>query len=303
MPTNRCLQSIVLAISLCCLSASLYAQRARPEAPQKKDPTVKVFYLKYCQAEEAAQMANKLLAGSDLNLTSDLRLNSLIASGDENVLQMLEALLLRIDTPTPQEKPNVSIFDSAIEPAVAQSVLNAVKLDVALAATNEGLIIASDDSKSLSQAEEILRALATSQRASAETYSIQVYWITEDPNVEGAGKFNDPVAQKLAERGLENLSVISQLALTSQVGHDCLASGSAIGGSLTCEGQLEETSAGLTLKLQLEATRTETPTLLQSNMLLRPGQWTVFGIVQSPTGAGVKNRDMFLIRVDTLKPL
>lgn len=289
---------LILAVAGPCLS-----QQPEAKTAAKKDESrVAVFYLKYLKVVDAAEMVGKLMGESEINITVDQRLNALVANGPEDVLKMLEAILMRLDTPAPTE-PKVSILDSAFDPSIAQGILKALRLDVAIAPTAEGLIIASEDQQALDQAEATIRAITQSQRSSAETYSLQVYWITEDQDIEGASPFDDPVAQKLAERGIKNLSIISQISLTSRVGQECLASGSAVGGSLTCDGQLEESAAGLSLQLRLTAQRSESPTELQSNMILRPGQWMVFGIVQSPTGPGTKNRDMFLIRIDTLKPL
>lgn len=272
-------------------------------AVNQEEPRVAVFYLKHLKVLDAADMVGKLMRDHQLNITADQRLNALIASGPEDAMKMLETILLRLDTPAPADDPKVSILDSSFDPVTAQGILKALRLDVAIAPTAEGLIIASEDQQALQQAEATIRAITQSQRSSAETYSIQVYWVTEDQEIEGTSKFEDLVANKLADRGIQNLSIVSQLALTSQVGQECFASGPAVGGSLTCDGQLEESASGLSLQLKLTAIRSETPTELQSNMILRPGQWMVFGIVQSPSGQGTKNRDLFLIRVDTLKPL
>ncbi len=68
------------------------------------DQQVKVFHLQYSQAAAMAETVSGLLGDGDVTISIDTRTNSLVAKGPEGILDVIEALLLRLDEQEEHEK-------------------------------------------------------------------------------------------------------------------------------------------------------------------------------------------------------
>ncbi len=265
-------------------------------------PIVRVYKLRYSTADSAANTVDRLLQKSDLTITADPRTNSLLARGSSESLALLSALLENIDTPAEEASSKLAFVDSVLNPDMAAQILRMLRLDVDLAATEQGLLMASSDPALLQQAEDILQSLSQTQAKPVGSYAFEIYWLTEE-QLDGASAFEEPVADKLQQRGFGELRIVSQIHVVTQPSQLCSATGNAMGGELTIETELERTSTGLSCRLILQALRNEKQTEIESSMLLQPDSWTVFGVTRGPTGTQEQSRDLFLVRIKSVIPL
>jgi type II secretory pathway component GspD/PulD (secretin) len=73
-----------------------------------KDIQIKVFSLIHADAGTLAEMISTLFDGEDVKISFDPKANAIVATGPERALEVIEALLLRMDTDQHRETPKTS---------------------------------------------------------------------------------------------------------------------------------------------------------------------------------------------------
>jgi hypothetical protein len=79
------------------IKAGKVAEHLAKAPPASPEEIVKVFSLRNSNAEDAVDLIQRLYPGTLITLSADSRTNSLIARGPEDILDAVEAILLRLD--------------------------------------------------------------------------------------------------------------------------------------------------------------------------------------------------------------
>lgn len=266
---------IALAIvSVVCHSAA--AQQAQPDAPANNaEPSeVRVFALQYMAANEAAEVTLQLMnpQHSTLKLAPDQRTNSLIASGDPKALQVVEAVLQRLDiAPAKEEQKTLRAYRIDDNEKTALRILQSVLDQGARVEQDKDAILVYGSNGVHDKVTAVLGELTkNAPEDSVDTYYIHVVWIvgTQEANRDWklqpipAG-LKSLVEQKLAPRlGLNEPAMVGQILVRASASEKTEAHVEANGaGQLSeqksfqmfCDTSLVRSSKGVSLKLNLTA--------------------------------------------------
>ncbi len=292
-----------------CLTASVTAQEPPVEEPPQNK--IQVFSLRYVQADAFIEIMAPLLGETALRVAPDLRTNSLIVHGTSADMELLSALIERLDSPETSDHDDAVIetLDAKRnEVRMLADTIQSLDLDLDIATTQD-VVVLRGRRDAVNQAQELLRSLTTdaAQQAMAapavQNVTAEIVWLQEKSEAEG--DVTGSLEAQLAKRGFRNLSKIGTLQIASMVD----AQGSRATGS-TKQGHLEarltlgriRDSDALSVELELQ---TGGGIQFSSEITTKLNQSIVFGVSASLQVAddGFMPRSVFLLRLVEQQPL
>ncbi|HUG89507.1 MAG TPA: secretin N-terminal domain-containing protein [Planctomycetaceae bacterium] len=214
-----------------------------PERRPNRRAEVKVFTLEQVSAREAAETLRSLYAdraaspfgrqrgGGDsrVAIAADERANSVIVTGDEEILNTIEALLLRLDQPRPREEaPQTEVIGLQSVPAddVAETLLRLGVSRVEVVADKiTNTIILRGDRKSVEQATDLLSKLYERRRPQADDVRLRVIWLVS-PGLAGEDAADPPQNLDKVLDALKSKAGVGDLKMAAQF----LLNASGVGG-------------------------------------------------------------------------
>ena len=287
-----------LAFSLLTGAAEPQTAQVNRGSLQKKStqaPLIKVFALRFVDAAEVVGTLDALLPGKGLRITADVRSNSVLVSGSEEELKIVEALLLRLDdSKTTQAKSNGPVFEvMTVRPANAQSIQEAVRIvgrDVRVAFDpRASRLLVSGDEAGVERLRNLIKVLDVPRPPVAEPVKVRVIWLTTDTSAAEPGPHLAKVIQSLDRVGIKGLRQKTQvMANVTEPGSDFSVRG-VVGEetqiSVTGERQGDSLEpARLDISIEIDRNDKQPPIDLSATVTLGVGQMVVLGA--TPTGDG-----------------
>lgn len=275
-------RQIVVAVMFVLIAApAAWSQQGRPQPPggigvPPKPSEVRIFHLKYLLATEAADVAMKIMDNSvgQLKIAPDERSNSLIVSGTNESLKMLEAILEQLDSQgvTAKGRQTVRKYKVRKDISLAHRVLMTLLKDTDARMEESGdsiIVFATDDAHN--KIEAILSELSSKENAlAAENYYIHLVWIVSEGKATKEWSLNEippslrPLVDlKLAPRlGLKSPKMVGQLLVRTTLNGESAEVNASGSGELSdntsfellCDANMTKLENGVTLRLDLNST-------------------------------------------------
>ncbi len=288
-----------LAFSLLTGAAEPQTAKANRGSLQRKPieaPTIKVFTLRFVDAAEVVGTLEALLPGNELRITADVRSNSVLVSGSEEQLKIVEALLLKLDdSDATQTKNNGPVFEvMAVRPANADSIQQAVRivggrdLRVTFDPRASRLLVSGDEA-GVERLRQLIKVLDVPRPPIAEPVKVRVIWLTTDKSAAEPGPHLAKVIQSLDRVGIKGLRQKAQvMANVTEPGSDFSVRG-VVGEEtqISVTGNREGDSlepARLDVSIEINRSNKQPPIDLSATVTLGVGQMVVLGA--TPTGEG-----------------
>lgn len=227
----------IYRISLCLLGIAAYSWanpafgqfgggRKNDAAVERPKTEIKIFHLQHLKANEAVGLISELFPGESSRFAADTRTNNLIATGDNETLTRVEAILLRLDEePEPKKKQSAvrAIKLKRVHPKVAQAMLSQMGIELrAYADERTNTLFVDADAKSIEQVLQLVEILdapdpgAEAAPPPATDFSIRIVWL-----LEGHQEGTSPIPEDLRESadalrktmGLDELRTAAQMVV------------------------------------------------------------------------------------------
>lgn len=262
-----------------------------PAGSQVKE--VKVFFLRYAEAEGAVAIIGQMLRGdSNMRVSADVRMNSLLATGSAEQLKMIESLVENIDQAPVKgkTKTQIQVFPlmsdaKEIEKSLSQVLNKDVKFTVD---RSKNLVIASGTESDLEKVRGVIDLVDRMPPKVEPPLKLRVIWLMsgDQPNAKKLTDDLKPVAVSLGKLGIDNLHVVAQTLIN--VGEP--NSDFSVRGSVGEEDWTFEVSgirqgdtiqpARLSLSIEAGAGR-KSPIEIQAAVTLALKQLAVLGVTQT----------------------
>lgn len=257
-----------------------------------KAPVIKVFALKNVPAGDAAETLRELI-GDDVRIVADKVSNSLIVSGPEDLHQISEALLLRLDKPR-VNRPDDSVFEVIqLRPENADAVQRAISVyegDARLMVDpRTSRLLVSGKPASIKRLRELIKTVDVPQVRSSQPVKMRVIWLTTDKSADEPGPHLKKVIESLDRVGIKGLRQKTQvMANVTEPNSDF-----SIRGLVGADTQISVTGdrigdgiepAKLAISIDIRPANRQASVDLSATVSLGVGQMVVLGA--TPTGDG-----------------
>lgn len=262
--------------------------------------SIKIFTLRYTDAESAVGIVAKL--NPDVRLSADIRTNSLIVSGSAEHMEIVEALLERLDRTGSEKAPDsvkqVRLFQ--IRSADVRNIEKALKLVLDrdlryVVDSSKNAIVAhgtADQLKKLETAVQLLDQPGVARPS--KPLKLRVIWLTSDGGEKAKPITADlkPIAASLGKIGIDDLKIVTQsLINVSEPNSDFSVRGFVGEENWTFEisgTRQGEESSPTRIDLQIDAIKDrKNPIQLGVALTLAPNQMGVLGVTQTGTSNSV----------------
>jgi len=293
---------LITCVALACLGASNVWAQAAPIADSKGNE-IKIFSLRNAQAATASKIIAQIYDShnpfpeADVpRIAVDERTNSLIAIGDRESLETVEAILIRLDEkPSPQPEPNPKRFVSfqlknmpVSKAAAAVAELGLDTDDARIAedtASNRLLVLATQET--MMRVEELIRTMDVNQVSPPpRNFTIRVVWLVEKGDVLKddtplvPDDLQAPVAKLSEKFGLAEMRMVAQMTINgSEGGTYSSTCTSLIGYNFKFSGTLDEHAGRLEVTVSAYSLGSENSPVceLSTAITLRPGHPFILG--------------------------
>lgn len=197
------------------------APAEKPKVIVKPLDEIKVFTLKNASASQSLNVINNLV-GAGVQVTADDRTNSLIATGPKKELEMLEALLIRMDQVQTGDSMTLRVYPlKHASPENTVNTLNSLGLGAlySMDTENRRLLVRGDEEvhKAI---EEMLQTIdAPKEKPKPQPMQLRIVWLVEEKlagkDAREPAKNLEKVITVLNDKlGVTNLKMAAQLLVT-----------------------------------------------------------------------------------------
>lgn len=300
---------LMLAGCAAAVVAPAFAQQAPGVTP--KTAELKIFKLVHMRPADASAMLSELYRdvvqkpGNPLRFAIDQRTNSLIATGDRELLRVVEALLLRLDTPQksePTAKMKTVVFQlkniSASDAIAAAAALGLEDTRMQADAVSNSLVVYGP-AEAISQVKELIQELDNSRSSDRfEDFVFRVVWLVDsslmpDDAAPIPEDLRSPIAKLSKKVGMGELRTAAQMVIN--VGQTEMGTFGATGSArlerpciFEFEGTLEARTGRLKVQISAQETGAEAPLCtLRTIIKTPPGHPIILGMTPIDSKASV----------------
>lgn len=264
------------------LNAKNAQEKANKSEATAKSPDIKVFALQYSRASVVETVVKEIFPG--VKVTAELATNTLIASGTETELKIVEALLLRLDKSSEQDSRVVMFRVRSDVESMAKTISGLVNVRMSVDVARS-MILVSGTKKETDEVSDLLEALdrPVERKATTKPLKLRVLWLSSDTeNTKPLTKDLTPIVGPLAKVGITDLRIMSQMLVdASEVNGRFSLRGAVRDNAMTVSGSRESADAKparfqMTIEIA-PAQRIDAPVIVESSVALSPGQMLVLG--------------------------
>lgn len=261
-------------------------EETRKKLEKQERSEIKIFSLHYSRAETLATVVREICP--TVRLTPDPYTNTLIASGSDMDLKIIEAILLRLDNSAEARTRTKSKIQALYPKTDARSMakmlseLTAVKLTVD---EERGLILVAGDDDAVKQVKELMNLLDApiqQQKASTKPLKLRVVWLSSgERSTKPLTKDLEPIVGPLAKVGIADLGIVTQMLVDiSQPDANFGLQGLVDDNSIQVSGERKGGDwkpTQLNVEIGLKPKSLKTTVTVESSVTLSPGQMVVLG--------------------------
>ena len=154
---------------------------AKPKAPEQND-SVKIFTLQHLDAGQAMSVVQKMVTGK-VRVVAEQRTNSVLATGPEHELAMIEALLMKLDRPSGKPRQGtqvISLKHIGAEKAMKTLVDMGTVSGVIAADAKRNRLILKGTEKDVRLVQELIRLIDLDNGGANPQMQLRIVWLVHE---------------------------------------------------------------------------------------------------------------------------